>query len=96
MENRTKYYDMTHEQRSAFFAREDVHGFLESVRTIKTRSLTNGTLTIPDIMIEILRDSLTKFSKLVKYVTLKSVSGTARQNIMGVLRRASGWKPSAS
>lgn len=84
MENRTKYYDMTHEQRSAFFAREDVHGFLESVRTIKTRSLTNGTLTIPDIMIEILRDSLTKFSKLVKYVTLKSVSGTARQNIMGV------------
>lgn len=80
-----KFYNMTHEQRDAFFAREDVKGFIEEVRSIKVRGLTNGGLTVPDVVLDLLRNNLEKYSKLVKYVNRKSVAGTARQNIMGAV-----------
>lgn len=83
MNTRVKFFGMNKEERSAFFARDEVKGFLENVRSIKTRAVSNGSLTIPDIMMGILRDNLEQFSKLAKYVTQKTISGTARQNIVG-------------
>lgn len=83
MNNRTKFYGMTVEERSAFFARDEVKGFLGDIRAIKTRGVTNGGLTIPEVMLELLRDNLEQYSKLAKYVTVKRVNGTARQNVMG-------------
>ena len=80
-----KFYGMTPEQRDAFFAREDVRGFIEEVRAIKTRGIVNGGLTVPDIMLELLRNNLEHYSKLIGYVKVKSLGGTARQNIMGAV-----------
>lgn len=80
-----KFYGMTIEQRDAFFAREEVKGFIEEVRSIKTRGLTNGGLGVPDVMLDILRNNVDKYSKLVKYVNLKTIGGTARQPIMGAV-----------
>lgn len=85
METRVKFFGMNTEERSAFFARDDVKGFIDEVRSIKTRGITNGGLLIPDIVLETLRDNMEQYSKLVKYVTVKRVGGTARQNIIGAV-----------
>ena len=71
-------------------AREDVKGFMEQVREcIKNkRALTNVGLTIPDIMLPMIRQVATESSKLMKYVTVRPVSGTSRQNIMGEIPEA--------
>ena len=82
METRIKFFG-NKEQRDAFFVRDDVKSFIDQVRSIKTRGVTNGGLSIPDVVLEVLRENADKFSKLDKFVTMKPVSGTARQNIMG-------------
>jgi HK97 family phage major capsid protein len=82
METRMKLFG-SRERRDAFFAREDVKGFLSEIRSIKTRGVTNAGLTIPEVMLELLRDNLEQYSKLVRFVTVRRVNGTARQNIMG-------------
>lgn len=82
MKTRVKFFENI-EQRDAFFAREDVRQFISAIREIKTRGVTNGSLTVPDIMLEILRNNMEQYSKLIKYVTVRRVNGTARQNIMG-------------
>lgn len=74
---------MTREAVNEFFTRGEVKEFIDNVRSIKTRGVTNGSLTVPEVMLEMLRNSLESYSKLAKYVTVKPVSGTARQNIMG-------------
>ena len=40
-------------------------------------------LTIPDIMLPMIRQVTTETSKLIRYVTVRPVGGTSRQNIMG-------------
>ncbi len=84
METRTKFYGMTRAERESFFKRDDVKGFISEIRTsLKTRAVTGGGLTVPDVILELLRDNLEQYSKLAKYVNVKPVKGTARQNIMG-------------
>lgn len=85
METRVKFFGMNVEERDAFFAREDIKNFIGEVRSIKTRGVTNGGLTIPDVMLEVLRNNMEQYSKLVKYVNVKRVGGTARQNIIGAV-----------
>lgn len=83
METRVKFFGMDTERRDAFFARSEVKTFVDEVRAIKTRGVTNGGLTIPEVMLEVLRDSLEQYSKLARFVYVKRVNGTARQNIIG-------------
>ena len=85
METRTKFFGMTVEARAKFFAHEEVRSFVNSIRdSLKTRSVVNGTLTVPEVMLELLRDNLDQYSKLAQYVNVKRVNGTARQNVMGI------------
>lgn len=90
MVNRKRISDMSIQERDAFFAREDVKGFIDQVRSCikEKRALTNVGLTIPDIMIPMIRQIAAETSKLVKYVTVRPVSGTSRQNIMGEIPEA--------
>lgn len=90
MVNRKRISDMSIQERDAFFAREDVKGFIDQVRSCikEKRALTNVGLTIPDIMLPMIRQIATETSKLVKYVTVRPVSGTSRQNIMGEIPEA--------
>ena len=82
MQNRSKFFGMTREQRDAFLNREEIKNFLVELRAVK-RGVTNGALLVPDLLLEVLRNNLEEYSKLVKYVSLKRVSGTSRQNIVG-------------
>ena len=83
---RSKFFS-TMEQRTAFVAREDVKNFLERVRGLKgeTRAVTGAELAIPDVMLELLRDNLNRYSKLIGKVRLKPLKGKARQTITGAV-----------
>ncbi|MBQ9354734.1 MAG: phage major capsid protein [Clostridia bacterium] len=87
MNTRTKFFGMTIEQRDAFFARDDMKDFISKIRSSlsgnETRGVTNATVGIPSIALEVLRDNIEQYSKLMKYVTVKTVDGKARQNIIG-------------
>ena len=72
---------MSHEERDVFFAREDVKGFLAQIRSsCQTRAVTNTQLSIPDVMLEVLRDNMTQYSKLVKHVNVRRVKGKAPEH----------------
>ena len=47
------------------------------------RSVTGAELTIPEVVLDILRDNLHKYSKLISKVRLRTVRGHARQQIIG-------------
>lgn len=71
----------------SFINREDVKDFLTRVRSMmgEKRAVTGAELTIPDVMLDLLRDNLYRYSKLITKVRLKTVGGKARQNIMGAV-----------
>lgn len=74
------------EARDAFYARPAVKDFLARVRGIRAmgkRSVTGAELTIPTEVLDIIRDNLEEYSKLISRVRLRSVRGRSRQNIMG-------------
>lgn len=89
VETRT-FFNMTAEQRDAFFAREDVKAYLGEVRACikEKRALTNVGLTIPQVVLGLLRENIERYSKLYKHVTVRPVSGEARQVIMGTIPEA--------
>lgn len=75
---------MSIQERDAFFAREDVQGYLNEVRAIikEKRAINNVGLTIPEVFLGVLRANIEGYSKLYKHVTVRQVSGTARMAIM--------------
>lgn len=90
METRKKFFGMSREERDAFFANTEVKEFLTRCRELgrEKRTITNVGLTIPEVMLDLLRDNTTQYSQLISKVNLRSVSGTARQNIMGSIPEA--------
>jgi len=84
------FKEMGNEQRSALITRDDVKEFLTRARTFigQKRAISGTELTIPDILLETLRDSMHRYSKLVSYVNVRTVKGKARQNIMGAIPEA--------
>lgn len=89
METRGKvpgsFFGMSMQERDAMMARNDVKEFITRIRQCikEKRALTNVGLTIPDIMLPMIRQVATETSKLIRYVTVRPVGGTSRQNIMG-------------
>ena len=80
----TNKFFSTREQADAFFSREDVNTFLTEFRT-KLRSMSGGNLAIPEVFLEVLRENIESYSKLVSKVRYRSVTGTARMNITGAV-----------
>lgn len=87
---RTEFFNMTLEERTAFMADESVRSIIAEVRTCikEKRALTNAGLTIPDVMLPLIRQVAMETSKLMKHVNLVRVGGPARQNIMGEIPEA--------
>ena len=91
MTNRSKVFSgISAEQRTALVARDDVKAFLTRAREFigQKRAVSGAELTIPEVMLELLRDNLHRYSKLVSIVNTRTVKGTARQNIMGAIPEA--------
>lgn len=87
---KTRYADMSIEQRTAFVQREDVKEFLGRVREMikEKRSVTGGDLLIPTVVLSLIRQNIEDYSKLIKHVNVKPVPGKARQTVMGVIPEA--------
>lgn len=85
-----RFRDMTHEERSAFVAGEEVKAFLERTKELikNKRSITNGDYLIPSVVLDIIRANVDDYSKLISKVNLQRVPGKARQTIMGLIPEA--------
>lgn len=89
-----KFFGMDTQQRDAFFADEQVKEFLERAREIgrvaaaNKRTITGAELTIPEVVLDLIREVTKEYSKLIGKVRLRQVSGKARQNVMGTIPEA--------
>lgn len=70
--------------------RDDVKAFLGETRNAirEKRALTNVGLLVPTVMLGLLRENITEYSKLYKHVNVRSVSGDGRITIMGEIPEA--------
>lgn len=89
-ETRARMFGATAQERTAFFEREDVQKYLSEIRACisEKRALTNVGLTIPQVMLGILRENVINYSKLYKHVNVRSISGEGRMVIMGTIPEA--------
>lgn len=87
---RTKFFGMTIEERTAFFENDEVKGFLARTREIgkEKRAVSGAELMIPTVVLSLIRENITKYSKLIAKVNLAPVPGKARQNVMGTIPEA--------
>lgn len=91
---RRKFFGMDMQEREAFLADNDVKAFLSRVREIGSvapvnkRAVTGADLTIPTAVLELIRQNIMDYSKLVRRVRLRKVSGKARQTVMGTIPEA--------
>jgi HK97 family phage major capsid protein len=75
------------ERMVALVQRDEVKEFLVRTRELMSnqRSVTGAELSIPEVMLDLLRDNLHRYSKLIAKVRLKPVKGKSRQNISGTI-----------
>ena len=81
---------LTHEQRSAIVARDDVKEFLSRLRSMKgqTRDVSGAELTIPIVFLDLISENMFRYSKLLNRVRVRNVNGQARQTIAGTVPEA--------
>lgn len=84
------FVKMTEAEKIAFVQREDVQGFLSQVRDCMSqkRAVSNVGLTVPTVMLGLLRENIENYSKLIKHVNLRPISGDGRMVIMGTIPEA--------
>lgn len=85
-----EFFGLNMQERTAFFENNQVKDFLNQVRTCikEKRAISNVGLTIPDVMLPLLKTKVEEISKLMKRVSLRPVAGKARQRIMGTIPEA--------
>lgn len=92
--DRRKFFGMDMQERQAFVANKNVQAFLERVRQIgmdenmSKRAVTGADLTIPTEILDLIRENIMDYSKLIRRVRLRTVSGKARQTVMGTIPEA--------
>ena len=74
----------------SFVKREDVKEYLGEIRAAmkEKRAINNVGLTIPEVMLGLLRENIMDYSKLYKHVNVKPIKGEGRQLIMGTVPEA--------
>lgn len=97
MQTRAKFFGLNAQEQREFVEREDVKIFLERTRDLgrdqlsgisQKRGVTGADLTIPTVVLELLRQNIMDYSKLTKRVRLRNVNGKARQTVMGAIPEA--------
>lgn len=90
MSKRNLFAKMSNERRSALFAREDVNQFMQTFRSAinEKRAIEGAGLLVPPVFLDLLRENMIEYSKLIKHVNLVSVSGEAVKPVMGTIPEA--------
>lgn len=89
-EKNMNFRNMSIEQRAAFVEQEAVKNYLGEVRSAikEKRALTNVGLTIPEVMLGILRENVMEYSKLYKHCNVRRINGEGRMLVMGTIPEA--------
>lgn len=90
MNTRKKFFGMSMQERDAFLADGDVIEFLTRVRNLgkQERAVTGAELLIPTVVLDLISENVAEYSKLYKHVRVRTVSGKARQSVMGTVPEA--------
>lgn len=70
--------------------RDDVKAFLTEIRSAiaEKRAIEGAGLTIPTVVVGLIRENIMEYSKLMKHVFLRSVRGNAREIVEGTYPEA--------
>lgn len=92
--NTRKFFNLTAEERSQLFASDEVRSFLKDFRekgleaSNQKRNISGAQLGIPTVFLDIIRENIINYSKLINRVRLRSVNGKSRQIVMGTIPEA--------
>lgn len=78
------------ERLASIVEREEVKEFLARAREFKgaKRAASGAELSIPEVIIGLIKENVLDYSKLLKHVNLKQVAGTGRQIVGGAIPEA--------
>lgn len=79
---------MNLQERAALVQRDEVKTFISRARDIITRGVQNVEITIPQIIMPMIREEVERESKMIKYVNHMIVPGEGRVPIMGMIPEA--------
>ena len=70
--------------------RDDVKDYLAKVRTaqMEKRAINNVGLTLPVVLLDLLKENVENYSKLYRHVRVRNIKGESRQIIMGTVPEA--------
>lgn len=90
IKTKTEFYGMNRAEQAEFIQREDVNALLSTVRTALTekRAITGAGLTIPEVMLGMIRENILEYSKLYKHATVRAIKGSGREIVMGTIPEA--------
>ena len=81
---RRLWFGMDHQERDAFIAQAPVKEFIGQIRSMigNKRAAGGAELTVPTVVVPLLRTVILEKSKLLKYVNVQRVSGDIRQPVL--------------
>lgn len=90
MDKRNIFSRMQLNEVNDLFTREDVKSFAANLREMgkQKRSISGGDLTIPEVLLPLMKEQVEANAKLLKFVNLQHVAGTSRMPIMGTIPEA--------
>ena len=90
MNTRTTISSSVRDRLAETVTRESVQTYLGEVRTAikEKRAINNVGLTIPEVLLGLLRENVINYSKLYRHVAVRPVNGEARMLIMGTVPEA--------
>ena len=90
IKTRSEFYGMNRAEQAEFVQREDVNALLSTVRAALTekRAITGAGLTIPEVMLGMIRENILEYSKLYKHATVRAIKGSGREIVMGTIPEA--------
>lgn len=89
-ETRGMIFRSAEERRAAALNAPETKEFVERFKDIivNKRAIQNGGLTIPTVMLDLIRENVFEYSKLINRVRLRQLNGDTRQTIAGTVPEA--------
>lgn len=90
MEARSLLYRIPAERREMILNAPETRDFVEQIKdaVIEKRAITGAGLTIPVVLLDLIRENVFEYSKLINRVRLRTISGEGRQTIAGLVPEA--------
>lgn len=87
--NRGFFKEMERGQVEELVQRDEVKSFLGAVRDAgQNRGVNNVNLTVPEVTLDMIRDNLHRYSKLISKVNVKKIKGEGRANVLSEIPEA--------